>query len=88
MNLCVGFRAKVTYDPVMIQSTSTPDTPSSSPSRPVLLWQEDGDSTRIEPSIEMAAQFLKVSVDDVRAAIEGGDELNGWFADWEAQAAH
>lgn len=34
----------------------------------------------------MAAQFLKVSADEVRTAIEGGDELKGWFADWEAQS--
>ena len=70
----------------MTESTTTPATPSSPASRPVLLWQEHGDVTRIEPSLELAAQFLKVNVDEVRAAIEGGDELGGWFVDWEAQA--
>jgi hypothetical protein len=37
--------------------------------------------------LELAAQFLKVNVDEVRSAIEAGDELGGWFVDWEAQAA-
>lgn len=67
----------------MTQSYSTP-TPSSS-SRPVLLWQEDGDVTRIEPSVEKAAEFLKVKVEDVQAAIDAGEVLGGWFVDWEAQ---
>lgn len=67
----------------MTQSISTP--PSSSSSRSVLLWQEDGDVTRIEPSLEKAAEFLKVNVADVQSAIDAGDVLDGWFVDWEAQ---
>ena len=52
----------------------------------MLLWQEEGDVTRIEPSVELAAQFLKVNVADVRSAIDAGDVLSGWFVDWQAQA--
>lgn len=62
--------------------------PSSSSSRPVLLWQEEGDATRVEPSLEKAAEFLKASADDVRAAIERGEVLGGWFADWEAEGSN
>jgi hypothetical protein len=51
----------------------------------VLLWQEQGDVTRIEPSVQKAAEFLKVSVEDVQSAIDAGDVLSGWFVDWEAQ---
>jgi hypothetical protein len=68
----------------MSQSTSTT---ARSSSRPVLLWQEEGDITRVEPTIEQAAEFLKVNVADVRLAIEGGDVLDGWFADWQAEGA-
>lgn len=67
----------------MTQSISTD--PASS-SRSVLLWQEEGDVTRIEPSVEKAAEFLKVNVQDVQSAIDAGDVLGGWFVDWEAQA--
>lgn len=67
----------------MTQSIST-HSPSSS-SRPVLLWQEEGDVTRIEPSVEKAAEFLKASVEDVQSAIDAGDVLGGWFVDWEAK---
>jgi hypothetical protein len=69
----------------MTQSTPTP-TASSPSSRPVLLWQEQGDVTRIEPSVELAAEFLKVGVADVRSAIDAGDVLGGWFVDWEAKS--
>ena len=68
----------------MSQTTTTP-TASTPVSRPVLLWQEQGDVTRIEPSVELAAAFLNVNVADVRSAIDAGDVLGGWFVDWEAQ---
>lgn len=53
--------------------------------RPVLLWQEAGDTSRVEPSVNSAAEFLHATVPQVLAAIEGGDLLDGWFVDWEAQ---
>lgn len=55
--------------------------------RPVLLWQEEGDTSRVEPSLEQAAEFLHRPVDQVRTAIEAGDAVDGWFVDWEASNA-
>ena len=68
----------------MSQTTTIP-TASTPASRPVLLWQEEGDVTRVEPSVEQAAAFLKVNPADIRSAIDAGDVLSGWFVDWEAQ---
>ena len=55
--------------------------------RRVLLWRPDSDASRVEDSLDHAAQFLEASEDAVTTAIERGDLLGGWFVDWEATAA-
>lgn len=65
--------------------TANASAQSDQTDRPVLLWQEEGDASRIEPSVERAAEFLHSTVPQVLSAIEGGDVLGGWFVDWEPQ---
>jgi hypothetical protein len=67
----------------------TPDASVSLPQtdRPVLLWQEEGDASRVEPSVERAAEFLHSTVPQVLTAIHDGDVLDGWFVDWQPQRA-
>lgn len=69
--------------------TSLPPTNSisTSPPRPVLIWQEEGEASHVKPTVEQAAEFLHVPVDSVLAAISSGDVLDGWFVDWEASEA-
>lgn len=64
-------------------------TPNAEPvsGRAVLLWAEEGDSSRVEPSIQQAAEFLHRPVDQVLTAIEAGDAVDGWFVDWQASNA-
>jgi hypothetical protein len=57
----------------------------SSASRPVLIWQPDGDESHVRPSVEQAAAFLNVSADEVVAAIDSGELLQGRFVDWQAK---
>jgi hypothetical protein len=63
------------------------DTSQSSGSRPVLVWRDDSDESRVEPGVEQAASFLAVSVDAVVAAISSGEPLAGWFVDWDASGS-
>lgn len=50
--------------------------------RAVLLWHPDRDESQVLPDVEQAAQFLRVPTIAVEAAIDAGDLLQGWFADW------
>jgi hypothetical protein len=65
---------------------TNPSTPAIVPTadRPVLFWRPDSDESHVQASVARAAEFLKLPVDAVVAAIESGDLLNGWFVDWEA----
>jgi hypothetical protein len=58
---------------------------SAQSDRPVLLWQEEGDASRVEPNVERAAEFLHSTVPQVLSAIDEGDVLGGWFVDWQPQ---
>ena len=53
-------------------------------SRRVLIWREDDDESRVEPTVGDAASFLGVSGEAVIAAIDSGEVLGGWFVDWDA----
>lgn len=57
---------------------------SDSESRAVLMWRADQDDSRVEPSLQHAAEFLGVSGEAVAAAIESGEVLGDWFVDWDA----
>ena len=62
---------------------SSPSTAADSAARPVLLWRPDSDESQVQPSVDDAARLLNSSSEAVVAAIEGGDELEGWFLDWQ-----
>jgi hypothetical protein len=64
-----------------------PDVSPSSGPRPVLVWRDDSDESRVEPGVEQAASFLDVPVDAVVQAISSGEPLRGWFVDWDASAS-
>jgi hypothetical protein len=53
--------------------------------RPVLIWRPDGDESHVRADVEQAAGFLKVSADEVVAAIDSGELLQGCFVDWQAE---
>ena len=61
-------------------STASTETPVA---RSVLLWRPDSDETNVWPSVEKAAEFLKVDPEAIVAAISSGDLLAGWFVDWQ-----
>ena len=65
---------------------STPPTSPPVPqpaTRAVLLWHPERDESQVVPGIEQAALLLNVPADAVRAAIDAGDMLRGWFVDWQ-----
>ena len=55
--------------------------------RRVLLWRADSDESHVEESLDRAASFLKVPAGAVAAAIDRGELVGDWFADWEAGGA-
>ena len=80
----MGKEGPACYDPRMAPPSTT--AALASQPRPVLVWNADGDETHIHPTVAQAARFLEVSEDAVLQAIKAGDELHGWFVDWEAPA--
>ena len=61
--------------------------PATPPVRRVLLWRSDPEASEVQEGLEEAARFLNVAPGEVLAAIERGELVGGWFADWHAGGA-
>ncbi|HZZ44684.1 MAG TPA: hypothetical protein VFE58_17240 [Tepidisphaeraceae bacterium] len=61
-----------------------PETQTDKTTRPVLVWHPDNDESQVLPTPQKAADFLKVPLSEVLAAITSGELLNGRFVDWQA----
>ncbi len=73
--------------PSQMTNPSSPLTVPAAGDRPVLFWQPDSDESHVQTSVARAAEFLKVSANEVVSAIDSGELLGGWFVDWEAGGA-
>jgi hypothetical protein len=60
--------------------------PTSAPRR-VLIWRPDADESQVRANVAEAAGVLNVSADEVVAAIDSGELLQGCFVDWAAESA-